>query len=49
MAAAHLPKFAAARFAPFWAAHARVVERTSTQQQITPTDVSLAWQQLAKQ
>ncbi len=48
MTASHLPKFAAARFAPFWAAHARVVERTSIQQQITPTDVSLAWQQLAK-
>lgn len=49
MTASHLPKFAATRFAPFWAAHARVVERTSTQQQITATDVALAWQQLAKQ
>lgn len=47
MTASHLPKFAATRFAPFWAAHARVVERESAQQQIQPADVRLAWHQLA--
>lgn len=46
MSAAHLPKFSATRFAPFWATHARVVERASHEQSITVDDVFLAWRQL---
>lgn len=46
MAASHLPKFSATRFAPFWAAHARVVSRVSADQQIEAAEVFKAWQQL---
>ncbi len=48
MTASHLPKFAAARFAPFWAANARVVARASAQAKVTPADVRLAWRQLVQ-
>lgn len=48
MSAAHLPKFSAARFAPFWAQHAHVVERASGDQPFGPKEVLLAWHELVK-
>ena len=41
MSAAHLPHFAATRFAPFWAPHARVVSGTKAQPEISVDEVML--------
>lgn len=46
MNASHLPKFAAHRFAPFWASHARVVQRESAASLISPDAVIRAWSSL---
>jgi heptosyltransferase I len=46
MSASHLPKFSADRFAPFWAPHARVVQRESQADSITPAAVLRAWSAL---
>jgi heptosyltransferase I len=47
MAASHLPKFSANRFAPHWAAHAKVVQRESNgEQTISPSAVLSAWRAL---
>jgi heptosyltransferase I len=46
MAAAHLPHFAATRFAPFWAPHARVLATQEDHRQITVDQVFCAWSEL---
>jgi heptosyltransferase I len=46
MSASHLPKYSADRFAPFWAPHARVVQRESQADSITPAAVLRAWSAL---
>ncbi len=48
MAASHLPKFSANRFAPFWAPHAKVVQReASGDSPISPAAVVSAWRALS--
>jgi heptosyltransferase-1 len=46
MTASHLPRFSAARFAPFWAAHAQVVASTPRDPVIAVADVLAAWRGL---
>ena len=46
MSAAHQPRFAAERFAPFWAAHARVVATKADHPRISADQVFHAWSEL---